>query len=52
MFTAYLLVIVATTQTAFGGSAGSMQARGGTLDACSLLTAVEVRGARIRRHRS
>ena len=39
------LFIVATTQTAFGGSAGSMQARGGTLDVCSLLTAVEVQGA-------
>jgi hypothetical protein len=42
---AYLLVIVATTRTAFGGSAGSMQAGVGSLDACSLLTGTEVQAA-------
>jgi NAD(P)H-hydrate repair Nnr-like enzyme with NAD(P)H-hydrate dehydratase domain len=42
---AYLLVIVATTGTAFGGSAGSMQAGVGSVDACSLLTAADVQAA-------
>ena len=45
MFTAYLLVIVATTATSFGGSAGSTQGGGGSLDACSLLTAADVQVA-------
>jgi hypothetical protein len=42
---AYMLVIVATTQTAFGASAGSMQAGVGSLDACSLLTGADVQAA-------
>jgi hypothetical protein len=44
---AYLLVIVATAPTtAFGASAGSMQAGGvGSLDACSLLTSADVQAA-------
>jgi hypothetical protein len=42
---AYLLVIVATTRTAFGGSAGLMQAGVGSFDACSLLTGADVQAA-------
>ena len=42
---AYLMVIVATTRTSFGGPAGSMQAGTASLDACSLLTAVDVQAA-------
>ena len=42
---AYLLVIIATTRTAFGGSAGSMQAGVGSFDACSLLTGADVQAA-------
>jgi hypothetical protein len=44
-FGACLLVLAATTRTAFGGSAGSMQAGVGSLDACSLLTAADVQAA-------
>jgi hypothetical protein len=42
---AYLLVIVATTRTAFGGSARLMQAGVGSFDACSLLTGADVQAA-------
>jgi hypothetical protein len=42
---AYLLVIVATTRTAFGGSAELMQAGVGSFDACSLLTGADVQAA-------
>jgi len=42
---AYLLGIIAPTRTSFGGPAGSMQPGAGSLDACSLLTAVDVQAA-------
>ena len=43
---AYLLVIVATAPTtAFGASAGSLQAGVRSLDACSLLTSADVQAA-------
>jgi hypothetical protein len=42
---AYLLLIVATTRPALGGSAGLMQAGVGGVDACSLLTGADVQAA-------